>query len=79
MYPNEVKITNFTEKANLHRNSNRPVVDQIFAEKQHLQEQLEMFGDKNSPHAKMLQEKIDRLDYKGHQIWREIVTVANSL
>jgi len=76
MYSEEVPITNFSEKANLHRNSNRWIVDEKLANRDRLIAQLELF-DENHPHAIRLKEKIEQLTYEAHQIWRQIVTEAN--
>lgn len=79
MYPEEVKITNFSEKANLHRNSNRWIADVKFEKADQLREQVDKFDNPEHPHVKMLIEKIKNLDYEARQIWREIVTVANAM
>lgn len=79
MYPEEVKITNFSEKANLHRNSNRWIVDEMVAKKDQLIDQVAKFDDQTHPHVMRIKERIAKLDYEARQIWREIVTVANAM
>lgn len=90
-YPEEVKITNFSTMANAYRNINREPVDKLFEEKQSLEEKLQRVPKvrKNKSNLSKvkgiqkansnLQEKIDKLDYKARQLWREIVTNANQL
>jgi len=78
MHTDPVQITNFSPEANLHRNWNRQVVENIFFKRDKLIRNLE-FIKKDTEEAINLQREINRLDFKARQIWRDIVTAANNL
>lgn len=80
MYPTEIKITNFSPLANLHRNLNRPVVDFKFEKADMIYNKLMNANvDLSSNYAQQQFNLIEQLDFEARQIWRDIVTISNSL
>jgi chromosome condensin MukBEF MukE localization factor len=77
---NEVKITNFSTMANLYRNMHRPMVDEIFTQKESYEEKLKKaVEDKDVKAAKAIKAKIESLDKEARDLWRQICIEAEKL
>lgn len=65
MKTEEVKITSMSQEAIKYRNMRRPEVDRLFTFKE--------MALKKKPR------KAEKLDAKARQLWREVITISNSL
>lgn len=71
---------NTSEKANLYRNMHRPLVDALFEEKEKLEERLNLaIKEKDIKRAKVLKEKIKKIDSEARELWRKIQKEAEEL
>jgi hypothetical protein len=71
---------NTSEKANLYRNMHRPLVDALFEEKEKLEERLNLaIKERDIKRAKVLKEKIKKIDSEARELWRKIQKEAEEL
>lgn len=71
---------NTSEKANLHRNMHRPLVDALFEEKEKLEERLNLaIKERDIKRAKVLKEKIRKIDFEARELWKKIQKEAEKL
>ena len=71
---------NTSEKSNLYRNMHRPLVDALFEEKEKLEERLDLaIKEKDIKRAKVLKEKIKKIDSEARELWRKIKKEAEEL
>jgi len=71
---------NTSEKANLYRNMHRPLVDALFEEKEKLEERLNLaIKERDIKRAKVLKEKIRKIDSEARELWRKIQKEAEEL
>ena len=71
---------NTSEKANLYRNIHRPLVVALFEEKEKLEERLNLaIKERDIKRAKVLKEKIRKIDSEARELWRKIQKEAEEL
>ncbi|HPM40199.1 MAG TPA: hypothetical protein PK371_04820 [Bacteroidales bacterium] len=71
---------NTSEKANLYRNMHRPLVDALFEEKEKLEERLNLaIKERDIKRAKVLKEKIRKIDSEARELWKKIQKEAEEL
>ncbi len=71
---------NISEKANLYRNMHRPLVDALFEEKEKLEERLNLaIKERDIKRAKVLKEKIRKIDSEARELWKKIQKEAEEL
>jgi len=71
---------NTSEKANLYRNMHRPLVDALFEEKEKLEERLNLaIKEREIKRAKVLKEKIRKIDSEARELWKKIQKEAEEL
>ena len=71
---------NNSEKANLYRNMHRPLVDALFEEKEKLEERLNLaIKERDIKRAKVLKEKIRKIDSEARELWKKIQKEAEEL
>ena len=71
---------NTSEKASLYRNMHRPLVDALFEEKEKLEERLNLaIKERDIKRAKVLKEKIRKIDSEARELWKKIQKEAEEL
>jgi len=71
---------NTSEKANLYRNMHRPLVDALFEGKEKLEERLNLaIKERDIKRAKVLKEKIRKIDSEARELWKKIQKEAEEL
>ena len=71
---------NTSEKANLYRNMHRHLVDALFEEKEKLEERLNLaIKERDIKRAKVLKEKIRKIDSEARELWKKIQKEAEEL
>lgn len=79
---NEVKITSFTQQANLYRNLRREEVDKLFSQRTKWEIQIKNEKSSDKPDESKIakyQQSVDYFDNRARKLWREIITIANKM
>lgn len=78
-YPNPVTITNWSPVANAYRNLRRPEVDAIFLKAEKLETKSRYDKKLSKSQKSQNQQKVESLRNEAKQLWRRIITHANTL
>jgi len=78
-YENPVKIINWSSVGNAYRNMRRIEVDKIFTDAEILEKKIKYNKNLSKTIKKIEYQKIENIKINAKQLWREIITISNTL